>query len=176
MRKEEAVANFFIMLGNGENEDYMTNLRLNKLMYFAQAWNLVLFGKPLFHEEIQAWQLGPVVPSIYHKYKYKGKDQITDADSSFKVNMLSENERQLVLSVMACYGIYSTSGLVDISHIPGSPWDEAIKTGRETIDPERIRNYFCGEKPIKLFGSGDDHPTVGYHDSQGRYVLPTDWK
>lgn len=176
MRKEEAVANFFIALGNGENEDYMTNLRLNKLMYFAQAWSLVLFGNPLFQEDIHAWQLGPVVPSIYHKYKNKGKNQITTADASFRMSMLSGDEQQLVMAVMGRYGKYSTSGLVDITHLPGSPWDTAFTANEEIIGIAQIKEFFENDIPLKLLGNCEDYPTVGYHNSKGAYVLPTDWK
>ena len=176
MKKEEAVANFFIALGNSDSEDYMTNLRLNKLMYFAQAWSLVLFDNPLFSEDIHAWQLGPVVPSIYHKYKHKGKNQIINTDTTFKLNMLSFKEQQLLMAILGRYGKYSTSGLVDITHYPGSPWDKAYTANADIISTDQIKAYFKNDVPLKLACDCDEYPIVGYHNSKGAYVLPTDWK
>jgi uncharacterized phage-associated protein len=176
MTKEEAVANFFIALGHsdGGNGEYMTNMRLNKLMYFAQAWSLVLFDKPLFSETIKAWEHGPVIPSIYHKYR-RGRNPIVRTDPSFSIDMLDAKEQELLLAVIAKYGIFSTYRLRNITHRPGSPWESA-RTGNKIIEIEKIKEYFKKEDPLKLIGSGEDYPTVGYRSDCGSYVLPTDWK
>ena len=52
--------------------DLMTNLRLQKLLYFAQGWHLARFGRPLFDASIEAWPYGPVVPEVYRAYKEYG--------------------------------------------------------------------------------------------------------
>ena len=57
------VANYFIANYGGGTE--MTNLKLNKLVYFAQAVSLKQYGVPLFSDEIQAWSYGPVEPEVY---------------------------------------------------------------------------------------------------------------
>ncbi len=64
MDKTEAVANYFIAMGMYEEESFMSNLRLNKLMYYTQAWSLVLLGRPLFEADFEAWDFGPVIPAI----------------------------------------------------------------------------------------------------------------
>ena len=69
MNKTEAVANYFIAMGMNEEESFMSNLRLNKLMFYAQAWCLATSGKPLFEADFEAWDFGPVIPAIYQKYK-----------------------------------------------------------------------------------------------------------
>src|SRR5205823_14692025 len=51
----------------GDEKDPLTNLRLQKLLYYAQAWSLVLRESELFPEEIEAWRWGPVVPAVYNK-------------------------------------------------------------------------------------------------------------
>ena len=80
MAKVQDVAKFFIGLANEQAEqnqgDLMTNLRLQKLLYFAQGWYLARYGKPLFSDEIEAWTYGPVVPEVYQTYKPNGKDGI----------------------------------------------------------------------------------------------------
>ena len=58
------VANFFIGRFQ-EAQDPVTNLKLQKLLYYAQGWYLAFFDEPLFDERIEAWLHGPVVPPIY---------------------------------------------------------------------------------------------------------------
>src|SRR5690348_4499790 len=52
---------------SGDEKDPLTNLRLHKLLYYAQAWSLVLRESELFSDDLQAWRCGPVVPAVYHK-------------------------------------------------------------------------------------------------------------
>jgi uncharacterized phage-associated protein len=47
----------------------ITNLKLQKLLYYIQGFFLAIWGKPIFSDEIQAWEYGPVVPDIYYRYK-----------------------------------------------------------------------------------------------------------
>ncbi|GHU75690.1 hypothetical protein AGMMS49992_20150 [Clostridia bacterium] len=58
-------ANFLIdICAKSDQHDYMTNLRLQSLLFYAQGWSLVLRGEPLFDDPIEAWDHGPVVPSV----------------------------------------------------------------------------------------------------------------
>ena len=81
------VAEFFIQVANQSEDDQMTNLKLNKLLYYAQGAYLARTGKPLFENRIEAWDLGPVVPEVYHKYKVCGKNPIASEGDS--VNQLT---------------------------------------------------------------------------------------
>ena len=63
------IANFFIDITQSKEEGYLSDLKVNKLLYFAQAWSLVRLGRPLFDESIEAWPLGPVVPNVYNAFK-----------------------------------------------------------------------------------------------------------
>ena len=73
--KAEQVADYFINLANQQVIDErgtvegITNLKLQKILYFAQAAHLAVHEKPLFKEDIEAWKFGPVIPSVYRKYK-----------------------------------------------------------------------------------------------------------
>lgn len=62
------VANYFIWLAQ-ETGSFVSNLKLQKLVYYAQAWHLAIHGTPLFSEDFQAWVHGPVIPELYQKYK-----------------------------------------------------------------------------------------------------------
>ena len=62
------IADYFIAFANSTG-DLVTNLKLQKLVYYAQAWHLALYGRALFAEEFQAWVHGPVLPSLYSRYR-----------------------------------------------------------------------------------------------------------
>ncbi len=66
-----AIADYFIWLAN-ETGSYISNLKLQKLVYYAQAWYLALYGQPLFDEDFEAWIHGPVIPELYREYKNFG--------------------------------------------------------------------------------------------------------
>ena len=103
MLQAAEIADFFISLGNAENEDPMTNLRINKLLYFAQGWNLQRFGRPLFDEAIKAWKYGPVVETIFRKYHNYGRNIITECSPSFSLAGFTSDEIQLLLDVYNKY-------------------------------------------------------------------------
>lgn len=59
----------FLLVESRERGDVLTNLKLQKLLYYAQAWHLALFDSPIFGEDFQAWVHGPVLPSQYRRFK-----------------------------------------------------------------------------------------------------------
>lgn len=61
------IAEYYIRLAN-ETGSFISNLKLQKLVYYAQAWHLALYNAPLFEEEFEAWIHGPVIPKLYQKY------------------------------------------------------------------------------------------------------------
>lgn len=71
------IADYFIHLAN-ETGSFVSNLKLQKLVYYAQAWHLAFFEDPLFVEEFEAWVHGPVVPDLYHNYKHFGWQPINE--------------------------------------------------------------------------------------------------
>lgn len=142
MAKAIDVAKFFINLAQRQAEidkgDLMTNLRLQKLLYFAQGSYLSRYGKPLFTDAIEAWTFGPVVPSVYHVYKAGGKGVIISEPPS--TNAFTEEEYELLLDVAARFGDYSTHALVGMTHEADTPWNQTER-GAE-IKNESIKAYF----------------------------------
>ena len=65
------IAKYFIWLAN-ETGSYISNLKLQKLVYYSQAWHLALHDQALFDEDFEAWVHGPVIPGLYHSYKHFG--------------------------------------------------------------------------------------------------------
>lgn len=62
------IADYFIYIANSTGS-FISNLKLQKLVYYAQAWHLALYNKPLFTEDFEAWVHGPVIPALYQEYK-----------------------------------------------------------------------------------------------------------
>lgn len=137
------IANFFVDMARYNENDTITNMRINKLLYYAQAWSLVQDKKPLFDEDFEAWDYGPVVPSVYKKYKSFKKNNIDVIDKDYSVNRLSEDDLSVLLMSYSYFNQFSTSRLVDATHRRGSPWSVAYKKGKSTkIDKDSIINYF----------------------------------
>jgi uncharacterized phage-associated protein len=164
-------ANFFIDIC--DDNDSMTNLRLNKLLYFAQGWSLARTGKPLFNNNFEAWKFGPVVPEIYRKYKPYGKNPIDQVDFSYNYNSLSNDDYELLIDVAREYGKYSAGALVDISH--DKPWKDAHNLCEgEIINQEKILSYFKSLPALQCFNDTANNADVieGRRDSDGVLVLP----
>src|SRR5829696_6466136 len=70
------VADYFLAQQDEESGDLISNLKLQKLVYYAQGFHLTTKGRPLFKENIEAWVHGPVVPELYHAFKDCGSSAI----------------------------------------------------------------------------------------------------
>lgn len=160
MAKVEDVAIFFIDYFNSLEEGSITNLQLNKLLYFAQGHYLARTGKPLFEDDIEAWEYGPVVPSIYHKYKKYGNALITETISKEEyedsLDRETEEEIEVMNEVIKEYEPYSASQLVSITHKKSSPWEKVYdKQKKHTkIDNECIQRFFKNVPELDRFDEG----------------------
>ncbi len=152
MAKVQDVARFFVDLAQKQADnscgDLMTNLRLQKLLYFAQGWYLARYGKPLFRDDMEAWQYGPVVPAVYNEYAQYGRNGISDAQA-ISMDNFTDDEYALLLDVAREYTQFATSTLVDISHKKGAPWDNTPY--REIIPKADMREYFSAQTPLPTF-------------------------
>jgi len=75
MTTADAVADYLVALAHERGES-VNNLKLQKLLYYAQAWHLALHDEPLFPEKLQAWIYGPAIPSVYWRFDGFGWHQI----------------------------------------------------------------------------------------------------
>jgi len=97
----QLIADYFIALSN-DTQSPITNLKLQKLVYYAQAWNLALLKRELIHDDFQAWVHGPVIPGLYNDYRQFGWQPIIRED--LKEGVLPEIKKQFepdVLKVLA---------------------------------------------------------------------------
>jgi uncharacterized phage-associated protein len=98
----------------------ITAMKLQKLLYYCQAWSLVWDEKPLFRSRIEAWANGPVVPDVYARHRGKFKLTSWDGDAT----ALSLTEKETVDAVLKFYGDKSSQWLSDLTH-QEDPWKNA---------------------------------------------------
>ena len=137
------IANMYIRLANDIQDNSIDNLKINKMLYYAQGWALVRLGRPLFDESIQAWDYGPVIPEVYHAFKCCGKLSIKEPIDVFDESRLNSEELELLVDVYTAYGRYTGWALKEMTHEKGSPWDMVYQKGKNIIiENEIIKKYF----------------------------------
>ena len=99
----------------------LSAMKLQKLVYYAQAWGLVWDEAPLFPEKIEAWANGPVVPALYEIHR--GHFELNKWPRG-KPQRLSPDQRRTVDSVLKFYGARSSQWLSDLTHME-DPWKDA---------------------------------------------------
>ena len=152
------VARYIINYSN--SKDYgVSNLKLQKLLYLAQAYFLIHPKKECkcFFDRIEAWDFGPVVPTVYREYKQYGSADIPSVSSylvfderdfsdikwkEYSEDLLSEEDKELICQVVDLFSPYSASELVRMTHNQ-KPWIDAyVPNENNEITCESIREYF----------------------------------
>lgn len=141
-----SVANKFLDIAwsQGKNIDPM---KLQKLVYFAHGWHLAIYGKPLVDESFEAWNFGPVLPSVYHAFKRFGPSAITQHGA--EADAIDDGDTtDFLLRVWGPYSVYSSIQLSNMSHDQNGPWAKHVgKQGDcngSVIPDEEIEEYFKG--------------------------------
>ena len=145
------IANYFLRKGNAEG-DGVDAIKLQKLLFFAQAHYLGEYGKPLYNEEIEAWDYGPVVSSIYHQFKGFGRFDIEEyAFNVYPVKAADlpsdEEDRKYLDKVWDFYSHKQSFELVKLTHEKGGPW-------RSTIN--RCYDKYGNRRPMGVTIKKDD--------------------
>jgi uncharacterized phage-associated protein len=124
--KARDIAEYYLCCANDEEAgDLISNLKIQKLVYYAQACHLAATGKALFDDKIVAWDHGPVVETLYHAYKHYG-DSVVEPTKEYKIPEFDEETRQLLDEVYRVLGQYSAWKLREMTHNE-SPWVNADK-------------------------------------------------
>ncbi|KAA0989827.1 Panacea domain-containing protein [Dyadobacter aurulentus] len=135
------VACYFVNLGIVDDVP-LTNMKLQKVLYLANGMHLALTEKPLLSDDIQAWRYGPVIPSVYNTFKGWADKPITAPQPSGDLN-LDANTQSILLDVWNITKSVDGIKLANWTHLPGSPWDEAVKRAlNTTISPDLTKQYF----------------------------------
>ncbi|SUU92200.1 Uncharacterized phage-associated protein [Anaerococcus octavius] len=137
----------YILSKNGE----MTSMKLQKLTYYSQAWNLAWEGKPLFDEEFEAWANGPVCSELFRVHKGQfivNKEIFEDFGDE---NNLNKTEKENIDEVLKTYGDKEPYWLSNLTHME-RPWKEIrlknnCKDGdfcNEIIPKDLMQEYYAG--------------------------------
>lgn len=135
------VADYFLNLANNEDDetDLISNLKLQKLVYYAQGFSLALSNTPLFSEEIEAWNHGPVTPVLYQNKKKHGPDAIPP-NPDFDASIFTDDQQEILNEVYEVYGQFSAWKLRNMTH-EESPWSKNKETN-EVISHDDLKEYF----------------------------------
>jgi uncharacterized phage-associated protein len=138
-----AIANEFLKLNGGP----MNQMKLQKLVYIANGWNLAINREPLTDARIEAWDNGPVFRSIWNHFRdfgYNIKGAFFGRDGARFNADLSDGEKSVIKHVWKRYGEYSGAHLSKITHQEGTPWSNAyFGVGRNApLDQDDIRQHF----------------------------------
>jgi Uncharacterized phage-associated protein len=154
------VANYILDVADRNNAP-ITNLALQKILFFCHAIFLIQCRSPLIHNPIEAWRMGPVVRSVYDAFRCFGREPITaravhsdPLDERVFVVPFSPSERvrEVLEPIITSYAQMNPMGLVYLSHVHGGPWHAALEdyvtkanVGLR-IDDETIIARFCKPK------------------------------
>ncbi|WP_322751241.1 MULTISPECIES: Panacea domain-containing protein [unclassified Frankia] len=123
----------------------MSAMKLQKLVYYSQAWSLVWDDAPLFPERIQAWANGPVVYELFDAHR--GRYTVQHPWERGNPETLTDDQRETIDEVLRAYGDFSARQLSVLSHSE-RPWIEArrglapLDRGAQVIDPTVMIDYY----------------------------------
>ena len=130
-----------------EHGDWLTNLKLQKMLYYAQGWHLADYGVPLFPECLEAWILGPTCPEVYEEFRPLAHRPI---DLEVPAGAVRPELKEFVAEIWAAYGSLSAYDLEYLAcHEP--PWLNArrglgrLEAGERAISVEDMRRFFVAE-------------------------------
>jgi uncharacterized phage-associated protein len=145
------IADFFIALSNS-TQNLITNMQLQKLVYYAQAWHLAVEDAPMFDAEFQAWVHGPVIPALYARYKAFTwhpieRPDLTESDVERIKGLLPAESRDVLGEVAEEYFGLSAYELERLVH-QEEPWRRARaglapdESSQAVIKNEWMRDFY----------------------------------
>ncbi|WP_428988964.1 Panacea domain-containing protein [Methylocapsa aurea] len=160
MYEARKIANFLLQKFDARTFD-ISNMKMNKLLYFIQGWGYVILDRKIIRNHFVAWEYGPVIRSIYESFK-EFEAQPISAPAKFlnyetgKLEDVAFDELdhecvELVMKILPFYVEKSASELVAMTHVPGGPWESIYKltAGRQPIfqhiPDDLISTYFKTE-------------------------------
>lgn len=135
-------AKYLLTLDDPEDGDLTSNLKLQKLLYYAQGVHLALHGEPLFSARIEAWKHGPVCPPVYSQYKGLGSMPIP-RPTDFDPTVVPAKARKTLDEIHRVYGQFSAWRLREMTHSE-PPWKNTYREGvlRLQITHKALKDYF----------------------------------
>lgn len=127
----------------------MTAMKLEKLVYYSQAWSLAWDGAPLFANDFQAWANGPVCPELFSSHRGRYELPPNFYDDCGNANHFTESQKETIDAVLRGYGDKSAQWLSNLTH-KERPWREAregIPAGvrsQNIISKDTMQDYYGG--------------------------------
>lgn len=151
MEKEPVVnvAKWFLQNNDSIDSDSGNgNLKLQKLIYYAQCMHVAIFNTPMYSDKIEAWENGPVVREVYKQYRHYQLGPNARNEDPVKINALQEDVLRVINIV---YGNKSANELIELTH-GENPWKELKHKVDNHEDPEitisSIRRYYSCLKDV----------------------------
>lgn len=147
----QIVADHILWLRTARNEE-TTPMHVIKLVYIAHGWMLGIYNVPLINEDVEAWKYGPVISSVYHRFKFYGATPI-DIPVRNQYKNMSKEQSIVIKKVVEEYSEFTALQLSTITHFEHSPWSKVVNDyGVGTIIPNQvIRQYY-----VDLWSSKND--------------------
>lgn len=142
----DRIADYFRSLSNPEFGDLLSNLKLQKLCYYAAGIIAAVRNDdndPLFRQQIEAWQHGPVVPSEYRRFRDYGSGNIPAVEGE-DFSDIDARDRAILDDVFNFYGQYSAWKLRNMTH-EERPWIDSFASDDKRITNRQLREYFADE-------------------------------
>ena len=142
------IANYFLFRAQLD-EELLSNLKLQKLVYYAQGLHIACYGHPLFKEKIKAWRYGPVVPDLYHAYKRFGSGGVPPK-GDFLPESIDLETRKFLDEIYTVFGQFSAFRLMDSTH-EDECWKDAYpdKTITHKAMAKSMKKYLKDESEEK---------------------------
>ena len=124
------------------NDAELSNMKLQKLLYYAQGHYLADADEPLFDDEIEAWSHGPVVPSVYHEYKDFGSTEISPAPD-FELSSIDRDTAKFLQKIWNTYGGLAAWKLRNMTHNE-DPWSKHFEDNERNvvIPKDSLKRWF----------------------------------
>lgn len=139
MRKAKSVANYVIAYGMKIGHP-VNNLQLQKILYYIQVHFLKEKGIPFFKDEIEAWQFGPVIPTVYYQYAAWGPAPITMFKTQ-KIDLEQEEKKDLE-QIVKEKAVLSLLEIVADTNKKGKAWDLYYKVNERNVIPKKAMELY----------------------------------
>ncbi len=159
-----AIANFVLDFCEARHRR-VTNLALQKIVYFCHVWSLIELGRPLIRHRFEAWEYGPVLPYLYREFRNYDRAQIVgratridpkDGKHRVVVYDFDRETDSLLREIADFYSRLRASDLVELSHAEGGPWHRVwnhggkVNPGMQIEDAKIVEFYSKAVRPFPI--------------------------
>lgn len=137
----QAVANAFMFVAQQAGRR-LTHMQLQKLVYISQGFALADLGRPMYFNQTEAWEYGPVIPDLYHDLKQWGRMQVRQPIEVGDAVADGSKEAEIIKAVFRAYGDKDGMALSGFTHRSETPWAIARREEKDIISNDLIRRKY----------------------------------